>query len=82
MIDFLYATQTPFTIVATKADKLSRMRVKESVRRIAACFKTGEGNVIATSAETRQGKEDILSVVEGVCARFASPEFSEEEEGE
>ena len=82
MIDFLYATQTPFTIVATKADKLSRMRVKESVRRIAACFKTGEGNVIATSAETRQGKEDILSIVEGVCTRFASPEFSEEEEGE
>ena len=33
MIGFLYATQTPFTIVATKADKLSRMRVREAVRR-------------------------------------------------
>lgn len=82
MIDFLYATQTPFTIVATKADKLSRMRVKESVRRIAACFKTGEGNVLATSAETRQGRDDVLAVLDGVCARFASPEFSEEEGGE
>ena len=82
MIDFLYATQTPFTIVTTKADKLSRMRVRESVRRIAACFKTGEGNVIATSAETRQGREEVLSVIEGVCARFASPELPEEEDEE
>ena len=80
MIGFLYATQTPFTIVATKADKLSRMRVREAVRRIAACFKTGEGNVIATSAETRQGREEVLSVLEGVCARFASPEWDADEE--
>ncbi len=80
MIGFLYATQTPFTIVATKADKLSRMRVREAVRRIAACFKTGEGNVIATSAETRLGREEVLSVLEGVCARFASPEWDADEE--
>ena len=80
MIGFLYATQTPFTIVATKADKLSRMRVREAVRRIAACFKTGEGNVIATSAETRQGREEVLSVLEGVCARFAAPEWDADEE--
>lgn len=80
MIGFLYATQTPFTIVATKADKLSRMRVREAVRRIAACFKTGEGNVIATSAETRLGREEVLTVLEGVCARFASPEWDADEE--
>lgn len=80
MIGFLYATQTPFTIVATKADKLSRMRVREAVRRIAACFKTGEGNVIATSAETRLGREEVLSVLEGVYARFASPEWDADEE--
>lgn len=80
MIGFLYATQTPFTIVATKADKLSRMRVRDAVRRIAACFKTGEGNVIATSAETRLGREEVLSVLEGVCARFASPEWDADEE--
>lgn len=80
MIDFLYATQTPFTIVATKADKLSRMRAKESVRRIAACLKTGEGNIIASSAETRQGREEVLSVLEGVCARFAQPSEADEAE--
>ena len=73
MIDFLYSTQTPFTIVATKADKLSRMRMKEGVRRIAACFRTGEGNVVAASAVTRQGREELLAVLDGVCARFAAP---------
>ena len=57
MIDFLYYTQTPFTVIATKADKLAKTRIKEAVRRVAAAFRTGEGNVIAVSAEDRRGRE-------------------------
>ena len=72
MISFLYETRTPFTIVATKADKLGKTRIKEAVRRIAAALCTGEGNVIATSAETRFGKDAILTLLDGVCARYAA----------
>ena len=50
MINFLYYHRIPFTVVATKADKLSKMRVKENVRKLAAGFKTGEGNIIAFSS--------------------------------
>lgn len=69
MIDFLYYTQTPFTVVATKADKLAKTRVKEAVRKVAAALKTGEGNVIAASAVDRRGREEVLSAIEAVLAR-------------
>lgn len=74
MIDFLYYTQTPFTVIATKADKLAKTRIKEAVRRVAAAFRTGEGNVIAVSAEDRRGREEVLSAVEGVPSREGAEE--------
>ena len=80
MISFLYETRTPFTIIATKADKLAKTRVKEAVRRIAACFKTGEGNVISTSAQTRLGRESVLTLLDEICARYAASEEPAEEE--
>ncbi len=78
MINFLYATQTPFTVIATKADKLAKTRIKEAVRRIAAAFKTGEGNIIAVSSQTRKGREEVLSALEKIVACAALPQ---EEEG-
>ncbi len=77
MIDFLYCTRMPFTVIATKADKLPKTRVKEGVRRVAAAFRTGEGNVIAVSNQTRRGKEEVLAVFDGICARFAERDQSE-----
>lgn len=74
MIDFLYYTQTPFTVIATKADKLAKTRIKEAVRRVAAAFRTGEGNVIAVSAEDRRGREEVLSAVEGALSREGAEE--------
>ena len=74
MIDFLYYTQTPFTVIATKADKLAKTRIKEAVRRVAAAFRTGEGNVIAVSTEDRRGREEVLSAVEGVLSREGAEE--------
>lgn len=74
MVEFLYATRLPFTVIATKADKLAKTRVKEGVRRVAAALKTGEGNVIAVSAQTRRGKEEVLALLGGICARASQAE--------
>ena len=79
MINFLYATQTPFTIIATKADKLAKTRVKEAVRRVAAAFKTGEGNVIAVSGQTRRGREEVLSALDKIVSVAATPQAEEED---
>ncbi len=69
MIEFLNYHIIPFTIVATKADKLSRAQIQRSVINIAATFKCGAGNVLVTSAQTRFGLdktlEKISQVIEG-----------------
>ncbi len=72
MIEFLYYHRIPFTIVATKADKLAKTRVKEHVRNVAAKFTTGEGNVVAFSSETGSGKEEILALLDGIVERASS----------
>lgn len=74
MIDYLYCERIPFTVVATKSDKLAKTRVKDAVRRIAAAFKTGEGNVLPVSAVTKKGKDEVLSLIEKICALATEPE--------
>lgn len=66
MIEYLYYNLIPFTVIATKADKLSKAAAKRGVQNIAATFKCGAGDVIATSAETRQGLEAVLDRIESV----------------
>lgn len=78
MVNYLYATQTPFTVIATKADKLAKTRVKEAVRRVAAAFKTGEGNVIAVSNQSGKGRDDVLAALDKIVACAAL--LQEEEE--
>lgn len=81
MINFLNYHIIPFTVVATKADKLSRMKVKENVRKVAAGFKIGEANVVAVSSETRFGKEAVLEKIEEILSLASSdPEEKEEKE--
>lgn len=71
----------PFTVIVTKADKLSRMKVKENVRMLAAEFALGTGNIYPVSGETGEGKDAILSLIGDILSRPA-PSEEEEEEGE
>ena len=61
MIKFLNHHIIPFTVVLTKADKLSRMKLKENVKAIAADLYMGVENLLPTSAETGLGNEDCRS---------------------
>ncbi|MGN1235757.1 MAG: ribosome biogenesis GTP-binding protein YihA/YsxC [Christensenellaceae bacterium] len=70
MIQFLYYHTIPYTVVATKADKLSRMRIKEHIRMLAGNTALTEESIIATSAETGLGKEALLAKIEEVIALF------------
>ncbi len=60
MMEFLHFHTLPFTVVLTKADKLSKMKLKEHIRAIAADLYLAPNNLIATSAETGYGKDDVL----------------------
>ena len=66
MVEYLYYHTVPFTVIATKADKLSKAQQANGVTNIAAVYKCGRDNVIATSAETRQGLERVLERIETV----------------
>ncbi|MCM1236761.1 MAG: ribosome biogenesis GTP-binding protein YihA/YsxC [Ruminococcus flavefaciens] len=69
MIDYLYFNRIPFTVIATKADKLSRAGINKNKTVIAREIKCGTGNIIATSAQTKQGLEEVLNAINAVIKR-------------
>ncbi len=69
MIEYLNYHIIPFTVIATKADKLSRAQALRSITNIAAAFKCGAGNIIATSSQTRQGLEEVLDKISGIISQ-------------
>ena len=80
MIEFLNYNILPFTVVLTKADKLSKMKLKEHIKAIAADLYLGEQNLLATSAETGYGKEAVLAKIQSVIqtAMMQDDEVTEE----
>ncbi|MCD8371849.1 MAG: ribosome biogenesis GTP-binding protein YihA/YsxC [Clostridia bacterium] len=82
MIHFLYAGLIPFTVAATKADKVSRMAAKNGARLIANTFACGEDNVIITSSETKQGREEVLARIEHIINLFEENKSEDKTEGE
>ena len=64
MINYLYHYAIPFSIVATKADKLSKSKIKPSLGVIASNLRVGIGDLTASSAETGLGKGEILALIE------------------
>lgn len=78
MIEFLYYRLVPFTVVATKADKLSKAGVARGVSTIAAAYKCGTGNVLAVSSENKQGIDKLLETLENVISAFRESEKQED----
>lgn len=82
MIEFLHYHTIPFTIVLTKADKLSRMKLKEHIKAIAADLYLAPANLIATSAETGYGKTDVLNKIHSVIQTLSLTQDETEEQEE
>lgn len=70
MVEFLYYNMIPFTIVATKSDKLSRAQIGRSVQNIATAYKCGAGDILVTSSETKQGLDKVLEKAEQIINNF------------
>lgn len=64
MVNYLYHYAVPFALVATKADKLAKTRIKPRVNEIASSLKVGFADITATSAENSFGKEQLLDIIE------------------
>lgn len=62
LVDWLLQLQTPFLVVATKIDKISRGRRRGALRRIRETLKVE--NVIPFSAVTGEGKQQLWHLIE------------------
>lgn len=81
-INYLNHYVIPFTVVCTKADKLSKTRIKPASKKIADFLALGEGNVIAVSNESGFGKDNVLNRIEcmlnAIAERSNGADFCED----
>jgi len=82
MVNYLYHYAVPFTLVATKADKLAKTRIKPRLKEIATELRVGVADIIGSSAENGMGKQEILSSIEQAIDAQKQAIIDEREEGE
>ena len=66
MYNFLVRRNLPFTVVATKSDKLPKSQIKNRIRHLAAVFKLGEADILPVSGLLKTGKEAVLDKIERI----------------
>ena len=64
MLEFLYAYQIPFKIIATKIDKLTRTELQKSKKILSSALGVGVDDIIFVSAEKKVNVSQILDLVE------------------
>lgn len=64
MLKYLTYNAVPFTIIATKADKLPKSKISNYVANCAKVLQVGTKNIIAYSSETGLNRDVILDLVE------------------
>ena len=80
MVNYLYHYAVPFSLIATKADKLGKTKIKPRLQEIATDLKVGVGDITASSAETGLGKEKILSIIDqAICVKNVVDDEEQEE---
>ena len=64
LVDFLAEFGTPLLFVITKFDKISRSRQAETLRDLQEQLGVSEDQMLATSAQTREGMPSLLDSIE------------------
>ena len=70
MVNFLYERRIPFTVVATKADKLSKAQLNRALATLSTAYTCGRDAIIATSAQTRYGLERVVENINYILENF------------
>lgn len=66
MIDYMYKSGLAFTLIATKADKLSKAEAARSVQKIASVLGVGRDDIIPVSAITRLNVDKVAAKIGSV----------------
>ena len=70
MLDFLAELGTPTIIVVTKTDKLARAAVAARVRELAGALGLEEEQIIAFSAVTGAGRDELAAAIRSLVAQL------------
>lgn len=65
MVDFLKTYQIPFTLIATKVDKLAKSKILQACDNIAKVLKVRKELIFPYSSENGYGKDKLLCFLEG-----------------
>jgi len=82
MINFLHHYTFPFSLIATKADKIKKNQVAERLKSITSYLMLTEYNILPISSETGFGKDKVLSKIEEILKTdeiVSIPDVTEEE---
>ena len=66
LADFFYRYRIPFSVIATKEDKVRRSDVRPRLNAVAAALKLGVDNVFSVSSVEKRGKEKVLALIEHI----------------
>ena len=80
MINYLHSYAIPFTIIATKADKLGKTRIKGRTDSIGKYLTVGGNMVTAVSSETGYGKDKIYAILDKVIEVFNDDFYKTEDD--
>lgn len=64
MLEYLYAFQIPFKIIATKTDKLNKSELNKNKVMLASVLGVGVDDILFVSSEKKQNITKILDVIE------------------
>ena len=64
MISYLFSQGLPFSVIATKTDKLSKSSVQKNLALIEKSLNIRKEMIFLHSSLTGQGKEDLLNFIE------------------
>ncbi len=67
MTEYLYYYRMPFTIIATKCDKLKKSALSRNISDIASALKIGRDNIIAVDA-SGTGRDLVLNKIESILS--------------
>lgn len=66
-------------IIATKLDKIKRSQIQKQVSLVRNGLEAGKDTIIIPfSAETKQGRDDIYAILDGILAKFGEVEETQE----
>ena len=60
MLSYMVFYNIPFTVVATKCDKLSRSQIGLKKQKLASELKVGKDNIYCVSSQSRTGDKELL----------------------